>query len=291
MAGRMAHSRTMSILSIQSWVAYGRVGNRAAVFPLERLGHEVWPVNTVNFSNHPAYGSHRGGVYHPGDVAEVIGEIEARGAFGRCRAVLSGYLGAAGTGRVVLDAVDRVRAVDERVIYALDPVMGDVVGGIYVDKGLPAFFRSHAVPKADIVLPNVFELGLLVGRDVRSLEDAIAAAARLLHQGPEIVVVTGLRRDDRVSTLLVTPGQAWRSTTPWVDVASWGAGDLFSAIFLGKFLDSADPIWSLGQAMGATYGILRETRRLGADSLAVAAAQAEIAEPSEITPVRALRRA
>ena len=282
-AGR-ATLRAMSILSIQSWVAYGRVGNRAAVFPLERLGHEVWPVNTVNFSNHPAYGSYRGGVYQPSDVAEVIDEIAARGAFSRCRAVLSGYLGAAGTGQVVLSAVDRIRAVDERVIFALDPVMGDETSGVYVDKALPDFFQNRALAKADILLPNAFELGLLTGLKIHDVDGAASAATLLLRRGPEMVVVTGLRHGNEVSALLVTGGQAWQATTPWVDVPSWGAGDLFSALFLGNFLNSADPEWALSRAMASTYAVLRETQRRGADALALPAAQAEIARPSEVIP-------
>lgn len=275
----------MSILSIQSWVAYGRVGNRAAVFPLERLGHEVWPVNTVNFSNHPAYGSYRGGIYQPSDVAEVIEQIEARGAFSRCRSVLSGYLGAVGTGDVVLDAVDRVRAVDDRIIFALDPVMGDHEKGVYVDRGLPDFFRTQALAKADIVLPNAFELGILTGLEIVDIDSAATAAALLLRQGPEMVVVTGLRHGGEVSALLVAGGQAWQATTPWIDVPSWGAGDLFAALFLGNFLNSADPTWALSRAMASTYGVLRETRRLAADSLALAVAQAEIVQPTQVVSV------
>lgn len=213
-ATRHATLRAMSVLSIQSWVAYGRVGNRAAVFPLERLGHEVWPVNTVNFSNHPAYGSYRGGICPPSDIAEVIDEIEARGAFTRCRAVVSGYLGTVGTGEVVLRTVDRLRAVDNRVIFALDPVMGDHASGVYVDKALPDFFRARALAKADIVLPNAFELGLLSGLDIHDVDSAASAATLLLRQGPEMVVVTGLRHNDEISALLVTAGQAWQATTP-----------------------------------------------------------------------------
>lgn len=275
----------MSILSIQSWVAYGRVGNRAAVFPLERLGHEVWPVNTVNFSNHPGYGSYRGGVYQPSDVAEVVDEIEARGAFQKCRAVLSGYLGASGTGDVVLRAVEKVRAKDDRVIFALDPVMGDSAKGLYVDPGLPEFFRSRALAKVDILLPNTFELGLLTGLDIADIDSAATAATLLLRRGPEMVVVTGLRHGGDISTLLVTGGQAWQATCRWVDAPSWGAGDLFSALFLGNFLDSADPKRSLGRAVASTYGILRATRESGSDSLTLPAAQAEIVDPSEAVTV------
>ncbi|MGL1715192.1 pyridoxal kinase, partial [Vibrio parahaemolyticus] len=70
------------VLSIQSAVAYGHVGNSAAVFPLQRIGVEVLPVYTVNFSNHTGYGAWRGPLISPADVADVITGIEERGVLG-----------------------------------------------------------------------------------------------------------------------------------------------------------------------------------------------------------------
>ena len=154
----------MNILSIQSWVAYGHVGNAAAVFPLQRLGAEVWAVNTVQFSNHPGYGAWTGQVFSGAQVAAVIDGIAARGVLARCEAVLSGYLGEAGVGEAVLDAVGRVRAANPAAVYCCDPVIGDDGSGVYVRPGIADFMRERAMPASDLATPNRFELEQLTGQ-------------------------------------------------------------------------------------------------------------------------------
>ncbi len=271
----------MKVLSVQSTVAYGRVGNAAATFPLQRLGHEVWPVATVNYSNHPGYGSHRGGVYHATDIAEILDELDRRGAFGRCDAILSGFLGAAATGPVLLNAVDRIKRANPKALYVLDPVIGDAERGVYVADGIAEFFRNEALDHADIVLPNPFELAQLTGRTIGNIDSAADAAASLLERGPAMVVVTGLRHNNGITVLLVTPGEAWTVTTPIVDIASYGAGDAFAALFLGAYFDFGDPRAAVSRAAGSLYGIFRTTQRLNEDSLALVPAQQEIVRPTE----------
>ena len=151
----------MSILSIQSSVAYGHVGNSAAVFPLQRLGVEVWPVYTVHFSNHTGYGQWRGPLLAASDVREVITGIEERGAFPDVEAVLSGYQGGEDIGDVILDAVARVKAANPAAVYACDPVMGNSKSGCFVHPAIPVLLRERVVPAADIITPNQFELGYL----------------------------------------------------------------------------------------------------------------------------------
>ena len=182
----------MSVLSIQSSVAYGHVGNAAAVFCLQRLGFEVWPVNTVQFSNHPGYGDRRGRVMTAEEVSDIVQGIGALGAFSHCRAVLSGYLGRAETAAVVLDAVARVKAQREGALYLCDPVMGDAAEGLYVPADVADVIKSHVVAAADIVIPNAFELALLTGRATDSPEDALTAAEALMEMGPGMVVVTSI---------------------------------------------------------------------------------------------------
>ncbi len=191
------------ILSIQSAVAYGHVGNSAAVFPLQRLGFEVWPVNTVLFSNHTGYGAWRGFVVPVDQVREIVAGIEDRGVLPRCRALLSGYLGDAALGSVVLDTLRRVRARRPDVLYTCDPVMGDGDRGFFVRPGIPEFFRDEAVPAADIVTPNQFELAWLAGREIGSVEDALAAAAKVRSTGPRLVCCTSLETADRPGELAV----------------------------------------------------------------------------------------
>jgi len=182
---RQPESRPVTaILSIQSSVAYGHVGNSAAVFPLQRLGIDVWPVLTVHFSNHTGYGSFRGPVLPADQIAEVLRGVEERGVLPGCDAVLSGYMGDVSLGAVVLDAVSRVKAANPKAIYCCDPVLGDVDRGFFVRPGLPEFMRDHAVPKADIITPNQFELEFLAGlgtgvgddRAIATLGDALTFA-------------------------------------------------------------------------------------------------------------------
>ncbi len=270
----------MQVLSVQSSVAYGHVGNAAATFPLQLLGHEVWPVDTVNYSNHPGYGSYRGGVYHATDIAEILDEMDRRGAFHRCDAVLSGFLGAPATGPVLLNAVDRIKRANPGALYVLDPVIGDAERGPYVADGIAEFFRDEALKRADIVVPNLFELEQLSGRKIGNVDTAASAAASLLKQGPTTVVVTGLRHESQISVLLVTGGRAWQVTTPLVDIASHGAGDAFAALFLGARFDLQDARAALSRAAASIYGVFLATQKLNRDSLALVAAQREIVNPT-----------
>ena len=157
----------MNILSIQSWVAYGHVGNASAVFPLQRLGAEVWSINTVQFSNHTGYGHWTGQVYTGDAVRDLVDGIAARDVLRHCDAVLSGYMGDAGIGEAILHAVARVREENPSAIYCCDPVIGDVEEGVYVREGIEEFLRDHALPQADIATPNRFELERLTGLRLR----------------------------------------------------------------------------------------------------------------------------
>lgn len=271
----------MNVLSIQSAVAYGHVGNSAAAFPLQRLGHEVWPVNTVNYSNHPGYGSYKGGIFNPQDIRETLDEIELRGGFNRCDAVLTGFIGDPETGEAALEAVQKIKAANPSALYVLDPVIGDVQEGIYVGQGIPEFFRDQALSQADIVIPNVFELAYLTGQTIEDVDSAAAAASSLIRRGPGIVVVTGLQHENEISVLLVSGGQAWQATTPLIDVDAWGAGDAFSALFLGAYFNLRDARAAVARAVSSIYGIFSVTQDQNEDSLALIAGQKEIVNPTE----------
>lgn len=275
------------ILSIQSWVSYGHVGNAAAVFPLQRLGFETWAVNTVQFSNHPGYGQWRGKMVAPADIADLIEGMADRGALADCRAVLTGYMGDPALGAVVLDTVARVRAANPRAIWACDPVMGDVGGGFYVRPGLPEFFRDQAVPRADIITPNQFELEYLTGRTIRDLGGAVAAAGAALALGPKVVLLTSLVRpdapQDHIELLVATAAGAWRVATPLLPIAVNGAGDAVAALFLAHWLKTGgDPAAALSAAASAIYAVLKETRARGEREIQLIAAQDEMVAPSEM---------
>src|SRR5215213_6497588 len=186
----------MNVLSIQSHVAYGHVGNASAVFPMQRLGVEVWPIHTVQFSNHTGYGSWKGRVFDGPAIEDLVEGIAERGVLGRCDGVLSGYMGSADIGNAILSAVARVRALNPRARYCCDPVIGDVGRGVFVRPGIPEFMREHAVPASDIITPNQFELDMLSGRSTSTLTDARAAVQVVRALGPEVVLVTSLDTDE-----------------------------------------------------------------------------------------------
>lgn len=273
----------MAVLSIQSSVAFGHVGNAAAVLPLQRLGVEVWPVNTVQFSNHPGYGEHRGRIHDPAEVADLIAGVGARGAFARCRAVLSGYLGAPGTGPVVMEAVAAVKAANPAALYCCDPAMGDRAEGLYVAEPLAAFVRDTLVAHADIVVPNAFELAYLTGRPVESTADALAAADGLLARGPGLVAVTSLagaaNDPPTIATLAATRSEAWLATTPRLDLAAKGTGDAFAALFLGRRLLGDGVRAALEGAVAAVFALVEATVAAEARELRLVAAQDAVVAP------------
>jgi len=281
--------RPMAILSVQSAVAYGSVGNAAAVFPLQRLGFEVWRVDTVLFSNHTGYGAWRGQSIDPTVVGEIIRGIEERGQFPHCEAVLSGYLGTAALGAVVLDAVARVKTANPHAIYCCDPVMGDAGRGLFVRPELPAFFREQALTHADILTPNGFELEVLSETAVTDMLSARAAVARLLAHGPKLVLATSLAADgiagDDVAMLAATAEAGYLVRTPRLNLIANGSGDLTAALFLGHYLRHRDPAAALAETAAGVHAVLAETIRLGAQELAIVAAQGQLLKPPQRFPV------
>jgi pyridoxine kinase len=274
----------MRILSIQSHVAYGHAGNSAAVFPLQRLGHEVYPVLTVTFSNHTGYGATRGPLIAPDDVREVINGVEDRGAFPTIDAVLSGYQGAEAVGEVVLDAVARVKAANPRAVYCCDPVMGDVGRGFFVRPGIPEYMRDQVVPAADIVTPNQFELEFLTGRPVTTVDDVLAAAAQLHRMGPSTVLVTSVLTTDTpdgtIQMLCSTPEGRWLVSTPLLPMTVRGGGDVTAAVFLAHTLTDG-PRVALSRTAATMYAILEATHAAGLEEMALVAEQDAIARPDE----------
>jgi len=282
-----------SILSIQSHVAYGYVGNRAAVFPLQRLGVEVHAVNTVQFSNHTGYGDWTGEVFGAGHIREIIDGLARRDVLGATDAVLSGYMGAHELGQVIVDTVARVRAANPDARYCCDPVMGDVGRGFFVRPGIPEFMREVAVPAADIITPNQFELDYLTGLPSATLEQALSASSRVRALGPELVLVTSLVRDrtppGTIEMLLDSAEGAWLVRTPRLPVepAPNGAGDCTAALFLARVLETGDPVAALEHVAAALHALFTATHASGSRELALIAAQdALVAPPRRFPPER-----
>lgn len=277
----------MSILSVQSHVAYGYVGNRAAVFPLQRLGFDVWAVNTVQFSNHTGYGSWTGDIFSPEHISSVLSGIFERAPAEACDAVLSGYLGAARLGETILSTVERVRSARPDALYACDPVMGDIGRGVFVQPEIPEFMKSRAVPVSDIVTPNQFELELLTGESPSDLAHAIAAAEKLRGLGPEVVVVTSLMASetptDSIEMLAVSAEGAWQVRTPMLplDTPPNGAGDAVAALFLAHYLKTRSTPDSLAAMAAAIFEIITATLEAGTRELQLIAAQDRFVAPRQ----------
>jgi len=273
----------MPILSIQSHVAYGHVGNSAAVFALQRLGHEVWPVHTVQFSNHTGYGGWRGRVFDAALVRDVVQGIEERDVLTRCGAVLSGYVGDPSIGEAILDAVTRVRSANPEALYCCDPVIGDMQQGAFVRPGVAEFMRDCAVPAADIVTPNHFELDLLAGANSGTLPEAKAAIAAVHALGPRIVLVTSLQTEETPANALDLLGSdgggCWRIRTPRLAVPANGAGDLIAALFLARYLTNRSVPEALSLAAAAVFGVLSAQQRMGTRELPLVLAQDQLVEP------------
>ncbi len=291
LGARSGHAlESMNILSIQSSVVFGHVGNSAAVFPLQRLGFEVWPINTVTLSNHPAHGTFRGCTNESHDINELVRGLGERGVLRDCAAVLSGYLGSAANGGAVLDAVRAVKAANPQAIYCCDPVMGESGRGYYVAAGIPAFFAEQALPLADILLPNRFEIEVLADRPCPDLASSADAAESLLARGPRLVVVTGLPMGERrIAAVAVDRAGAWVVDAPRLELSAHGAGDTFAALFLGHYLRRRSPGVALARAMSAQHAIMRASARRGGAELQIIAAQDAFARPKTLFKAKRLR--
>jgi pyridoxine kinase len=275
-----------ALLSIQSHVVYGHVGNSAAVFPLQRLGCEVWPIHTVQFSSHAGYPGWRGRAFDAALIDDCVAGLQAIGALARCEGVISGYLGKAEIGEAALRAVASVRRANPRAAYACDPVIGDEGRGVYVEAAIADFLRERALAAASVLTPNAFELAVLAGRPVGNLDEARAALALLRARGPQVVLVTSLRLDDTPADtidMLACEGDAlWRLRTPKLPIAVNGAGDLTAALFFFHWLRSGSAAEALAAAASSVYGVVAATLRAGARELEIVAAQEELVRPTRL---------
>ncbi|HEY9365944.1 MAG TPA: pyridoxal kinase PdxY [Agromyces sp.] len=283
----------MKILSIQSAVAYGHVGNSAAVFPLQRIGVEVLPVYTVNFSNHTGYGAWRGPMISPDDVRDVITGIEERGVFPQIDVVLSGYQGGEGIADVILDTVSRVKAANPDAVYACDPVMGNAKSGCFVAPAIPILLRDRVVPAADIITPNQFELGFLTETEPDTLESTLASVDLVRSTGPGTVLVTSVERPDReagtIEMLAVDDSGAWIVQTPLLPMKANGSGDVTAALFTAHYRRTGDAADALARAASSVFDLLTLTHTSGERELQLVEAQEFYANPSLQFTVRQVR--
>jgi len=276
----------MNLISIQSHVAYGHVGNAAAVFPLQRLGHEAWPIHTVQFSNHTGYGAWKGRVFDADMIREVVGGMAERGALSSCDGVLSGYMGGADIGEAILDTVTQVRAANPKACYCCDPVIGDVGRGVFVRPGIPEFMRARALPAADVITPNQFELDYLAGCATSTTAATLSAVDALHALGPTAILVTSLHTEetpaDAIDVFASGPDGRFRLRTPRLPISVNGAGDAIAALFFVHYLATRSAARALSLAGSAVFGVLARTNAANSREILLIEAQDEIVSPSRV---------
>lgn len=275
------------ILSIQSHVAYGYVGNRAAVFPLQRLGNEVVVVNTVQFSNHTGYGDWTGDIMSIEHIDKIFTGLQKRDVFKNLDAMLTGYIGDSQLGDVLLKWLQIIKEENNKLVYCCDPVIGDVGRGIFVKPGIPEFFMNHAIKDADILSPNQFELEYLTHIKINNIYDALAACQSLHDKGTKVVLVTSLECDEdtqnsKIAMLVSTTNEKYLIKTPKISlpISPNGSGDMTAALFLAKYLETKNLKLTLEYVSSAVYGVFEITQQKEQRELAIIAAQEQLINPT-----------
>ncbi|MBE3977122.1 pyridoxal kinase PdxY [Vibrio parahaemolyticus] len=274
-----------SIISIQSHVVYGHAGNSSAVFPMQRMGLEVWPIHTVQFSNHTQYQQGwTGQRFGSDDIRSLMRGLDNIEKLSECGAVLSGYQGSAEQCRAVAEAVSLVKSRNHSALYVCDPVMGDPDKGCIVEEGVKEAISHSLLPIADVIVPNQFELSELTGVKIDSLYDAVTACKKALELGPKMVLVKHLHAltDDAFSMILATPKACYLAQRPSIDFDQQpvGVGDLISAIFTSCLVKNMSPVAAFRHAHNAVYGVLEITKGYGTWELQTINGQYEFVEPT-----------
>ncbi|MCW8346595.1 pyridoxal kinase PdxY [Vibrio sp. ZSDZ65] len=279
------------VISIQSHVVYGHAGNSSATFPLQRMGFEVWPIHTVQFSNHTQYQQGwTGQAFSAQDINALITGIDNIGQLANCQAVLSGYQGSAEQCLAVIEAVNKVKAQSPDAIYVCDPVMGSPEKGCIVPAGTTEHLVKRVMPMADVIVPNQFELGQFADMAINNLEDAVTACHKALAKGPKMVLVKHLHSvsNEKFTMMLATKQGCYIAQRPHLDFDKQpvGVGDLISALFTAGLLKGWSPEQAFEHANNASYGVLKETQNRGEWELQTIAAQQEFIAPSEVFPIQ-----
>ncbi|MGV2989719.1 pyridoxal kinase PdxY [Vibrio sp. E150_011] len=279
------------VISIQSHVVYGHAGNSSAVFPLQRMGFEVWPIHTVQFSNHTQYQQGwTGQAFSAEDISALMNGIDNIGQLVNCEAVLSGYQGSSEQCLAVIEAVNKVKAQNPNALYICDPVMGSPEKGCIVPAGTTEHLVKRVMPMADVIVPNQFELSQFTNMEINSLDDAASACRQALTLGPKMVLVKHLHSvsNEQFTMMLATEQDCFIAQRPHLDFDKQpvGVGDLISALFTGGLLKGWTPEQAFEHANNASYAVLKETQKRTEWELQTIAAQQELVSPEECFPIQ-----
>lgn len=272
-------------MSIQSHVSYGHAGNSAAVFPVQRMGIEVWPIHTVQYSNHTQYQEGwTGQRFGSDDIRTLIKGLDKIDKLSECNAVISGYLGSPEQCSAIAEAVRRVKQANHQALYVCDPVMGDPDKGCILPDGVTEALTEHLMPLADVIVPNQFELAQFTGMEINSIYDAVTACKKAIELGPKIILVKNLHSisDKEFTTLLATPKSCYlvqRPSLPF-DKSPVGVGDLITAVFTACLTKDMSPVLAFRHTNNAVYGILKHTQEQKLWELQIISGQYEFVEPT-----------
>ena len=262
----------IDVVSIQSQVVYGHVGNNVAIPSLQAFGLRVAAVPSVVLSNTPHYPSVHGGALATDWFRGYLDDLVARGALAHVRAVLVGYLGSPEQVKVLAEWLARETPRHPALRVQIDPVIGDFDHGVYVDPKMIEAWRL-LLPHAQGLTPNHFELEQLVGRELSSVDDCIHAATVLLTVATEWVVVTSAapraRDTQHMHLIAVSRDHQQVFSHRRVACAVKGTGDLFSARLAGWMLAGESLVVAVERASREVVDILERTRRLGWQELAL----------------------
>lgn len=283
------------ILTIQSHVSFGHAGNSSAVFPMQRMGFEVWPIHTVQFSNHTQYPQGwTGRAFTADDIRELVRGLANIGALEKCQAVLTGYQGSAEQCLAVEETVQQVKQANREALYVCDPVMSAPDKGCIVAPGISEYLLTRLMPMADVIVPNQFELSQFAEMEIQSLDDALLACQRALAKGPNMVLVKHLYclSDTEFHMLLATHEGFFLAKRPQFEFSRSpvGVGDLISAVFTAGLLKGWSPKQAFQHCHHACYGILAATYQAEEWELQTIAAQQEFVQPSRHLPLEEIRQ-
>ena len=254
----------IDVLSVQSLVVYGSVGNNVALPALRSAGLRVAAVPTVYFSNTPHYPSIHGGPIPPDWFAGYLADLDARDALRQLRAVVVGYLGSPAQARLLADWLEARRRIQPELLVVVDPVIGDHDSGVYVDPALIEAHRDALLAQATVLTPNSFEVATLTGQPADDIETTASSARAMLRGRTRWVVVTSAAPatwpDGRIRIAVVGHDDLELIEHPRIDATPKGTGDLFSALLTAALLAGLDPPAAARVASGRVFEALEMTR-------------------------------